>query len=136
MALSTDREIETMFPGIGYIAPCKVASAITLFKGALVNFDANGVLVKAADVAGQSFAGLVKEKVVGTVAGVDVEVIRNTVAWLPKADAAAGDVGKFAYATGDDTVTVAAAANVKACGRVVAWKTGFVLIDFADRHAA
>ena len=68
----------------------------------------------------------------GLVAGVDVEVIRRTVAWIPKSNAAASDVGKYAYATDDDTVTVVAAANVKACGRVVAWKTGFVLVDFAD----
>ena len=58
MALSTDKNLEMMFPNVGHIIPAKSNVAGTYYKGALVDFDSDGYIVVAADVANHAFAGI------------------------------------------------------------------------------
>jgi hypothetical protein len=134
MAYSADQEIEMAFPGLGFVTKLKANTAVQYYKGSLVNI-VGGYAAKAADSVNHAFGGIVKEAKLGSTVApyVDLEIIRSTVAWLPMSGAAVTDVGKAAYATADDAVTTTAATNVKPCGKVVDWKTGFVLVDMSDR---
>lgn len=134
MALTADKNLEMMFPNVGYIIPAKSNVADTYYKGALVNFDADGMIVVAADTANHKFAGIVKEQVVvGAGETKDIEVIRDTLAWVPHSGAAQADVGAFFHASADDTLTDGAGTNVTPSGLCVAFKTGYLLIDFSKQ---
>jgi len=132
MSLSADKNLEMMFPNIGHVIPAKSNVASTYYKGGLMDIDANGYAVKAADTAGHRFAGVLKEQVVvGAGETKDLEIIRGTLAWLPHGGAAQSDVGKMLYATADDTITDFAS-NAGPIGKCVAWKTGYLLIDLGQ----
>lgn len=129
MALSADRNLEMMFPNVGHVAPEKSNVAATYHKGALVAFDANGYVVKAADTAGLRFAGIVKEQVVvGAGETKDVEVIRGTLVWLPHTGAAQADVGKLFYPADDEDIGDFAT-HIGPAGKCVGFKTGYLLVD-------
>lgn len=55
-------------------------------------------------------------------------VLEQGPVWIPKGDAAQTDVGLF-YLAGDDTLTGTKGSKTWAV-RCIAWKTGYVLIDF------
>ncbi len=134
MSLSADKNLEMMFPHIGHVIPAKSNVAGSYYKGALVNFDANGYIVAAADAASHAFAGIVKEQVaVGAGQTKDIEVIRGTLAWIPHAGAAQTDVGTLFHASADDALSDGAGVNVGPCGQCVGFKTGLLLIDFSIR---
>jgi hypothetical protein len=134
MALSTDRNLEMMFPNVGHIIPAKSNVAGTYYKGALVDFDPNGYIVVAADAANHAFAGIVKEQVVvGAGETKDIEVLSGTLAWVPHAGAAQTDVGALFHASADDTLADGAGVNVGPCGLCVGFKSGHLLIDFSIR---
>ena len=85
MALSTDKNLEMMFPNVGHIIPAKSNIPATYYKGALVDFDPNGYIVVAADVANHTFAGIVKEQVVvGAGETKDIEAIAETAHFEPR----------------------------------------------------
>ncbi len=134
MALAADKNLETMFPNIGHIVPAKSNVVDTYYKNALVNFNADGFIVVAADTAAHAFAGLVKEQVtVGAGETMDLEIIRDTLVWLPHTGAAQADVGALFHASADDTLSDGAGSNVGPCGQCVAFKTGYLLIDTSIR---
>ncbi len=133
MALAADLIVEVMFPNVGCIIPAKSENADVYYKGALVCFDADGYIVVAADTANFTFAGIVKEKVTVVSATKDLEIIRNTLAWIVHSGAAQTDVGALFHASADDTLTDGEGTNVGACGLCVAYKAGYLLIDFSQR---
>lgn len=133
MALTADVFHDIMFPNKGYMIEVSTDVADVYYKGALVNFNADGKIVVAADTANHVFAGLVAEQVTVTSAAKDIKIIRDTVAWIPHSGAAQTDIGTLFHASADDTLSDGAGTNVGACGKCVGYKSGYLLIDFGDR---
>ena len=133
MALTADIQVEVMFPNVGYMIEVESKVADTLYKGALLNFDADGYPVVAADTANHSFAGICAEQAVVDTDGVDVKIICNTVALLAHSGAAATDVGALFHASADDALSDGAGSNVGASGKCVGFETGYLLIDFSQK---
>lgn len=102
MALTRDIEVETM--NLGFERSYPAAGADVFYKGALVNLNASGQLIVAADTASTTFAGYVTEYVNAGAAGELVRVRRDDVIKLAFGSAAQADVGDDFYATADDTV--------------------------------
>lgn len=118
-------------------APClrqgKIGAAGTYYKGSLLCWDANGLLVKCADTAAYTFAGVLKQKVVVVSGVVDVELEKGTFR-IPFASASQVDVGEDFYATGDDLVAKTAT-NISKAGLCIDFETGYVWLDMFDRRA-
>lgn len=134
MALIADKNLEMMFPNVGYVIPAKSENVDVYYKGALVNFDADGYIAVAADTANHKFAGIVKEQVtVGSGETKDIEVIRDTLAWIAHSGAAQADVGAFFHASADDALSDGAGSSVTPSGLCVGLKTGYLLIDFSKQ---
>jgi hypothetical protein len=128
MALSKDRNYETS--GLTEVLHGKLTASVTYYKGGIVVFDpTSGLVVKAADTAGFTPVGVLKKgAVVGAGVNPDCEIETGKV-WLPMSGAAQGDVGDYVYATADDTIAKTGT-NANPCGKVVDFKTGYLLIDF------
>lgn len=130
MALTADVLHEMMFPNVGYMQEFYTDHADVYYKGALVNVDGDGKLKVAADVANESFVGIVAEQKTITTNGY-VKVILNTVALIPHTGAALTDVGALFHASADDTLGDGAGSNVGAAGKCIGYESGYVLIDFS-----
>lgn len=126
MALSADVQYQTQGPTRMVAAKSNVQDVY--YQGALVNFDANGYIVVAADTAGHVFAGVVKQQVtVGSAETKDIEIEQGIIR-VAHSGAAQTDVGAFVYATADDTLADSAT-NVGPAGKVVDWEAGYLWID-------
>jgi len=126
MALTNDISYSTMAPT--RILACKSNVEDVYYKGALVNFDANGYIKVAADVAGEVFAGVVKKQVVvGSGETKDIEIEQGIIR-VAHSGAAQTDVGAFFYASADDTLADTGT-NVGPAGKCVDWESGYVWID-------
>lgn len=134
MALTANAAIEMMVDG--YVVSILSAGTDVFFQGALVNIDANGDCIVAADTVGTFPAGIVQEYTEAT-ATTKVRIIRNAVAWIPHTGAALTDIGTDVFATADDTIA-ATATNVERIGICVdADVTGArLLVDFTRGNAA
>jgi len=106
---------------------CKGGAADVLYKGALLNFGTDGYVKVAADVSGETFAGICKKKVTEDATHKDVEVEFGVIR-VAHSGAAQTDVGAFFYATADDTLADSAT-HVRAAGFCVDWESGYVWID-------
>lgn len=134
MALSADREYETV-PGGCLTLACEAGAADVLYKGALLNFGTDGYLKVAGDVANEVFAGVCKKQHVADGSAHEKVEFENGLIWVAHSGAAQTDVGTLAYAIADDAVDHSAS-NVTACGLVVGWKSGYLLIDTRIRKLA
>jgi hypothetical protein len=134
MALAANLGIDMQVQG--YVVSTLAAGTDIFFQGALVNVDANGDVIVAADTSGTFFAGIVQEYIEAT-ATLKVRVIRNAVAWIPHTGAALTDIGNDVFATADDTLADSAS-NVKRCGIVVDADAtnALLLVDFSYGNAA
>ena len=134
MALTANLGIDMQVEG--YVVSILSAGTDVFYMGALVNIDANGDCIVAADTAGTFFAGIVQEYIEGT-ATLKVRIIRNAVAWIPHTGAALTDIGMDVFATADDTLADSAT-NVKRCGIVVDADVtnALLLVDFTRGNAA
>jgi hypothetical protein len=112
----------------------KGTAADVLYKGALLNYDANGLLVVASDTANHKFAGICVKQV--TLAGVatDVEIERGVIR-VPYASAAQTDLGKAVYATADDTIALTAT-NTNIMGVVEGVEVGVAVYVNTERGVA
>ena len=133
MALTANLGIDMQVQG--YIVSVLSASTDIFFQGALVNIDANGDCIVAADTAGTFPAGIVQEYVEATDA-IKVRIIRNAVAWIPHTGAAVTDIGNDVFATADDTLADTAT-NVQRMGIVVDADAtnALLLVDFSYGNA-
>jgi hypothetical protein len=126
MALTADYEYEVR--GHSEYNKYRAGAADTLYKGAMVNIGTDGYLKVAADVAGESPAGvMVQQHIADGTSHDEVEVASGRI-WIPHTGAAQTDVGALFYATADDTLADSAT-NVSAFGKCIDWKTGYLLID-------
>lgn len=134
MALAANIVVDMMVEG--YVVSILSAGTDVFYTGALVNIDANGDCIVAADTAGTFFAGIVQEYT-EAVATSKVRIIRNAVAWIAHSGAALTDIGTDMFATADDTLADSAT-NVKRCGIVVDADVtnGLLLVDFTRGNAA
>lgn len=133
MALAANTPTEIMVEG--YVVSVLSAGDDIFFVGALVNIDANGDCIVAADTAGTFPAGIVQEYIEAS-ATKKVRIIRNAVAWIDHSGAALTDIGMDMFATGDDTLADSAT-NVQRCGIVVDADVagGRLLVDFSYGNA-
>ena len=115
MALTANIERVRMLRG--YEVSVLSAGTDVFYKGALVNLNATGDLIVAADTTATTFLGFVAEYKSATATD-KVKVVVSEVVVIPLATAAQTDMGTFAYATADDTIALSAT-HVSACGRVV-----------------
>jgi len=131
-ALTADRGYAVS--GLTEILHGKLTESDTYYKGAMVQFDKTTGLVKvAADVAGEGVVGVLKAgQVVGAGVNPDCEIERGKI-WIPHTGAAVTDVDTFVHAADDGDILLMAAQVGDPCGRVLDWKTGFLLIDFRQR---
>ena len=133
MALTADIEVLSMFPNVGYIVELPTAIADTYYKGALLNFDASGNPVVAADTSNHTFAGInQKHVVVASGETKYLSILMSSVVRLAHTGAAKTDIGAMFYATADDTLADSAS-NVGPCGMCVGFETGYVIIDTGIR---
>ena len=131
MALTANIERVRMLRG--YEVSILSAGTDVFYKGALVNINADGDLIVAADTANTTFIGIVAEYKSATSTD-KVKVIVSDVVVIPLATAAQTMMGTFMFATADDTVATSAT-NVSACGRVVDVEVGVsVTIDMASAN--
>ena len=133
MALTADIQVEMMFPNVGYMVEVESKVADSLYKGALLNFDADGYPVVAADTVNHTFAGICAEVATVVTGGINVKIIRNTVAWIAHTGAAVGDVGAYFHASADDTISDGEGTYVQVCGKAVEYESGYLKIDFSDQ---
>lgn len=108
------------------------ASANTFYKGALLAFNASGLLVECADTANFKFAGVSTKNQVVPSAGADIEYETGVVR-VAFASAQQSDLGKLAYATADDTVALTAT-NIGAMGVIVGFEASTALYIDTDRR--
>lgn len=117
MALSQNIEVKT--ENAGYTVPYLANAEDVFYKGALVDIlTSAGKIVVAGDTASHVFAGYVAEYV-SAAAGDTVKVVRSDRAWFSVSSAAQTDIGKFVYATADDTLSTSTATNVLPAGLIV-----------------
>lgn len=136
MALSAKNDYVTV--GATRLLPVKAAGNETLYKGAYVVLDANGYAAKPTDAAALPPVGVITGKgflnpgddsyAVPNLSHPDLEVEQGLI-WCSKADAAQTDVGTLLYVADDGTLA-AAAGNKTIAFYVLAFKTGYVLLDF------
>jgi hypothetical protein len=104
-ALTTDRNTEY---SLGDLLSIPVAAGATIYAGSLVNLDANGYAVPAADAVGHTFAGVAIARVdnsAGADGALNVIVRRRGRYRLASASALTqGSVGSKIYAADDQTV--------------------------------
>lgn len=112
MALAANASREMLVEG--YVVSILAAGTDVFYTGAMVNVNADGDIIVAADTAGTFFFGIVQEYVSAT-ATIKVRVLRNSVVWLPHTGAAVTDIGNDFFATADDTLADSAT-NVQRCG--------------------
>ena len=135
MALTAKTQLESM--GATVRVPGVFKASDTYYKGAILCYDANGLLAVGAGAATDIPAGIYTG--FGCDPGDDGLVAASGTAltgevekgkfWIPFATAAQSDVGEMFYVSGDDTVTQTAGTNT--VGMICeAFKTGFVLLDF------
>ena len=126
MALTADYEYDVR--GHSEYNPYRAGAADVLYKGAMVNIGTDGYLKVAADVAGESPAGvMVQQHTADGTTHAKVEVASGRI-WIPHSGAALTDVGQLFYATADDTLADSAV-NVGPFGKCIDWKEGYLLID-------
>ena len=108
----------------------KLTESVTYHKGGIIAFDpTTGLVVKAADTANFTPVGVLKKgAVVGAGVNPDCEIETGKI-WLAMSGAEQADVGDYVYATADDTIAKSAT-NANPCGKIVDFKTGYLLVDF------
>jgi len=134
MALTANKFLE--FQDYGIEKNCLMGAADVLYMGALLNWDTAGFVKVAADVASESFAGIAAEQKTSTGAGLEtggIRVMRKLKVWLAHSGAAQTDVGAYFHASADDTLSDGEGTNIKEGFKCIGFKTGYLLIDFADK---
>lgn len=112
-ALSADRQVERYE---GEIIALTVKAGTTIYKGSLVNVDATGYAVPAADAASVVFMGVAME---GGTAGQTIRVYRRGIfKFAIPATATIADVGQRVYVADSATVTKTASNGVYV-GRII-----------------
>jgi predicted RecA/RadA family phage recombinase len=112
-ALSADRQVERYE---GEIIALTVKAGTTIYKGSLVNVDATGYAVPAADAASVVFMGMAME---GGTAGQTIRVYRRGIfKFAIPATATIADVGQRVYVADSATVTKTASNGVYV-GRII-----------------
>lgn len=103
MALSADAEI--LCKDVTAIQRCLLKASTTIYKGALVAFDANGLLVACTPTTGTQFAGVALDGAVSGASGSTyVRVARNGRHLLTSSTITQANVGDIVYATDDATI--------------------------------
>ncbi len=131
-ALTADREYAVS--GRTEILHAKLTESDSYFKGAMVQFDKTTGLAKVAvDVSLEGVIGVLKAgQVVGAGVNPDCEIETGKI-WIPHSGAAVTDVDTFVHAADDGDILLMSAQVGDPCGRVLDWKTGFLLVDFRQR---
>lgn len=131
MALAASRFYDTV--GRTTVLRGVLPTGVSFYKGGIVQWDATtGLIKKPADVAGEYGIGvLVKDYPSTAVAGTFCEIETGKI-WQPFASAAQTDVGDPVYPTDDAVITKAALTNAGPMGVAVDFKTGYLLIDYAQ----
>lgn len=109
----------------------KLTESDIYYKGAMIQIDkSTGFMKVATNVTVERPVGVLKAgQTVGAGVNPDCEVERGKI-WIPHSGAAVTDVDTFVHAGDDGDVLLMASQTGDPCGRVVDWKTGFLLIDF------
>lgn len=131
MALSADLNY-TMLGSTARRHVNNASAADILYKGAIINFDANGLIVVASDTANHKVAGIVTKQV--TVSGVTPVEYETGVVRVAFAAAQQSDVGKLAYATADDTIALSLVNGGGAMGVIEGFEVGVALYINMDRR--
>lgn len=110
----------------GVMINLPVAASETIYKGTIVSMNASGYLEDAADTASFLVMGVAADTVVGGASDGDVYApvwLEGVFAFTSTNDAVT-DVGKWAYATDNQTVSTTATTNVGAVGYIVGINPG------------
>ena len=108
-------------------------SADTIYKGSIVCFAPSGYVNVYTRVTDWVPIGVAKKQV--TVAGSNaesIEIITGKI-WIAHSSAAQTNVGMLAYGVNDNAITVSSTVGLTPCGRVLQYKSGYLLIDFNDK---
>jgi hypothetical protein len=113
----------------GDMGTFSVAATTTIYKGTLVSMNASGYLVDAVDTSAFFFIGVAADTVDNS-AGLDAAVscpvwLEGTFMFTSTNDAVT-DIGKWVYATDNQTVSTTATTNVGAVGKIVGINPGGV----------
>ena len=129
MALTAEKQYQTMFPRIGYVVPTPVAAG-TYYRGSMLKAPVNGGNAsKATSAASSFFLGISQENTTKT-AGQMMDVLINSPFWVENSTLAiAANVSKTVYATDDDTFTISSGSNAIPIGKIVAIEGSRFLID-------
>lgn len=114
---------DAVVAGAGYVGPgtkmkVLIEAGETLYKGTLVNIDADGYAINYDDTVNHKFAGVVVDTVAnaGADGAVAAEVWTEGVFKLDAAGLTQADHGKFVYGLENNSVTLTKAANVGPIG--------------------
>jgi hypothetical protein len=115
--------------------------AIHVYKGTMLNVDADGYVGKAAAAANTFFAGICLEEVDnsgGSAGDLNAKIARNGRWLLTFSDTLTiADVGSVVYATDDQTATVTSAANAQIVGTITEFVTASTAwVDISKMNAA
>jgi len=108
-------------------------SADTIYKGSIVCFAPSGYVNVYTRITDWVPVGVAKKQT--TVAGSNAETIEIITGkiWIAHSSAAQTNVGMLAYGVDDNAITVSSTVGLTPCGRVIGYKSGYVLIDFRDK---
>ena len=130
MALTQEKQYQTMFPREGYVVPTPVVAA-TYYRGSMISVvNAGGNARKATPAANTHFVGICQENRTIATAGDNLDVLINSPFWVVNATLAVkANNQKIVYLSDDDTFTVSSASNAVPAGRIVAIEGDRFLVD-------
>lgn len=125
MPLTKERHTPAWVNPVGILAEYGVKSGVTIYKGGLVQLDANGWAIPAAKAANQVTVGRAEETVVSASTDADgaktAQVRTGVFRWKnPGADALArAEIGDAVYVEDDETVRKTQTGNGTKAGRLM-----------------